>query len=410
MAFVPVSRVLETGSGTGTGNVTLQGAQGSGEWDAFNERLSVNDTTFYVIVDGSNFEIGYGTYSAATPSNGTFTRDTVIRSSSGTSKISLSGSDFNIFGDIPPEKGLVVGPDGAVTNVSAVAASVIPKNFAALKALSEPDDNTVLGVGYGATEGDGLGGLFRWDDTSSDTADDVHTLEADDVGSSPGRWIRERQSTFLREAGSDPSNDDEILRRSDTHDIKSKRTDTGVKIIPEVQTVARVASYATLAALKAVDSSNWKQGDLIELRGISAEGDVSIKVGTWQASSTNTTDLDTLYVRPDDISGSNAGRVQFPNDINIVGGGREAATAFSDGDTTPDVSAARVFKTANTSATTITALDGGVDGDEKIIEFEDDNTTLAHSSTLRLPFGVDFTGSTGDWLICRYNGTYWRCK
>lgn len=318
MAFVPVARVLETGSGSGTGNVTLLGAQGSGEYDAFNERLSVNDSTFYVIVDGALFEIGYGTYSAATPNNGTFTRDTVIRSSSGTSQISLSGSNFNIFGDIPAEKTLTVDSNGLVTNVSSVAGAVIPKNFAAMKALAEPSDNTVVGCGYGSTEGDGLGGLFRWDDTSTATADDLDVLELDDVGSSPGRWIRERQSLFLREAGSDPSNTDEILRRSDTIDIKSNRSDTGVKIIPEVQTVARHASYATLAALKAVASSNWKQGDLIELRGISAEGDIPSVVGTWQASSTNTDSLDVTFVRPDDIAGANPGRVQFPVDINVA--------------------------------------------------------------------------------------------
>lgn len=317
MAFVPISRVLETGSGTGTGNVTLLGAQGSGEYDAFNERLSVNDTTFYVIVDGNNFEIGYGTYSSATPNNGTLTRDTVIRSSSGTGKISLSGSNFNIFGDIPPEKVLVVGPGDNVTNVSAVAASVLPKNFASLKALPEPDDNTILGVGYGATEGDGLGGLFRWDDGSTATADGLHILEADDIGSAPGRWIRERQSLFLAEKASDPTNVDEIIRRSDTHDIKSNRSDTGAKIIPEVENVAREASYATLALLKAVASSNWKQGGLVELRGVTAEGDLrSVIVGVWQASSTNTDALDKTFVRPDDISGSNPGRFQFPYDIN----------------------------------------------------------------------------------------------
>lgn len=318
MAFVPVSRVLETGSGSGTGDVTLSGAQGSGEYDAFNERLSVSDSTFYVIVDGSSFEIGYGSYSAATPSNGTFTRDTVIRSSSGTGKISLSGSAFNIFGDVPPEKLLVVGPSGAVTNVSAVAASVIPKDIASLKALDEPSDNTVVGLGFGVTEGDGLGGLFRWDDTSTTTADDVHVIELDSVGSSPGRWIRERQSLFLGESASDPANDDQILRRSDTHDIKSKRSDTGVKTIPEVENFHQ-GEYTTLAGLKAVASTQWAQGDRIILRGVSAEDDITPKVGTWQASSTNTDALDETFVRPDDISGVSPGRFQFQQDINALG-------------------------------------------------------------------------------------------
>jgi len=64
--------------------------------------------------------------------------------------------------------------------------------------------------------------------------------------------------------------------------------------------------------------------------------------------------------------------------------------AFTDGDTTPDISNYESFATANTFATTITSLDGGVIGDIRQIIAKDSNTTLQHSSVLALANGIDF--------------------
>lgn len=360
MAFVTPPRVLETGTGSGTGDVTLLGAVGSGEYDAFNEHLSVNDTTIYVIVDGSQFEIGYGTYSSATPNNGTLTRDTVIRSSSGTSKISLSGSNFNVFHDTPNEAVLVVGPDGSVTNVSAVAGAVIPKDIVTLKALEEPLDNTVVWLGYGVTEGDGLGGKFRWDDGSTATADDINIVQLDAIGAGPGRWIRERDFVWPAEVASDTNPVDTIARRSDTHNLVSNRTDTGYKTIPEVQTVARVASYDTLAALKAVASANWKQGDVIELRGWLADGDLfNPIIAIWQASSTNTDALDVTFIRPTDITGSNPGRFQIA--------APPRSQKLTDSDATPSFKDGVFFEGPDVAPAAITAFDDFRDGAFKVL-------------------------------------------
>jgi len=79
--------------------------------------------------------------------------------------------------------------------------------------------------------------------------------------------------------------------------------------------------------------------------------------------------------------------------------------AFADGDTTPDVSGSNQFITANTGATSITNLDGTVDGQEIRILFNDGNTTIVSNTILRLAGGVDFVGTTKDVLKLMYSPT-----
>ena len=85
-------------------------------------------------------------------------------------------------------------------------------------------------------------------------------------------------------------------------------------------------------------------------------------------------------------------------------------TAFSDGDTSPDVSGGNHFKTANTSPTTITNFEEASDGKFFELHFEDDDTTIEHNSNVKLPFGVNFVGKQYDVLICRLVDSVWRCK
>ena len=64
----------------------------------------------------------------------------------------------------------------------------------------------------------------------------------------------------------------------------------------------------------------------------------------------------------------------------ITGRIQETTTAFTDSDSTPDVSGGNKFKTANTRATTITALDGIRDGQEVTIVINDANTDFTHNA------------------------------
>ena len=76
MAFVIKDRVKETTTTTGTGTLTLAGALNG--FDAFSE-IGNGNNTYYACTDGTNFEVGIGTY---TLSGTTLSRDTVLESSS----------------------------------------------------------------------------------------------------------------------------------------------------------------------------------------------------------------------------------------------------------------------------------------------------------------------------------------
>lgn len=88
-----------------------------------------------------------------------------------------------------------------------------------------------------------------------------------------------------------------------------------------------------------------------------------------------------------------------------------AVETFTAQDATPSVaSRASVYKTANASATTITAFDGGVAGQRFVLVIGDANTTIDFSSTtLKGNAGVDKTCAATDSLHCAYDGTNWHC-
>ena len=76
MALVIKDRVKETTTTTGTGTLTLAGAVTG--FDSFADVVDSN-STYYSCTDGTNFEVGIGTY---TLSGTTLSRDTIFESSS----------------------------------------------------------------------------------------------------------------------------------------------------------------------------------------------------------------------------------------------------------------------------------------------------------------------------------------
>lgn len=76
MALVIKDRVKETTATTGTGAYTLSGAVSG--FEAFSE-IGNSNTTYYGCSDGTDFEVGIGTY---TLSGTTLTRTTILESSS----------------------------------------------------------------------------------------------------------------------------------------------------------------------------------------------------------------------------------------------------------------------------------------------------------------------------------------
>ena len=93
--FVNADRVRDTSVTTGTGNFTLDGAPPQG-YQTFNAGAGQNNYFSYCIVNGSEWEVGYGYLSAAT----TLVRDTLLASSTG-SAINFSAGTKDVFMPFP---------------------------------------------------------------------------------------------------------------------------------------------------------------------------------------------------------------------------------------------------------------------------------------------------------------------
>jgi len=98
MALVLKDRVKETTTTTGTGTYTLAGAVTG--FEAFSV-IGNSNTTFYCCTDGSDFEVGVGTY---TSSGTTLARTTILQSSNSDSAVSWSSGTRTIFCTLPAEK------------------------------------------------------------------------------------------------------------------------------------------------------------------------------------------------------------------------------------------------------------------------------------------------------------------
>ena len=126
MALKVGDRVKQTTTTTGTGTITLNGAAPTG-FSLFRTYLADGDTTYYVIEDGDNYEIGLGTFNIGTsPDDGT--SDTIARSSdanvfrstSSNNRVNWSSGTRSVFISLPSDKAIfrdadgdVVIPDGA---------------------------------------------------------------------------------------------------------------------------------------------------------------------------------------------------------------------------------------------------------------------------------------------------------
>ena len=107
MALVIADRVKETSVTEGVGTLTLSGAT-FGSFQTFEDAIGDGNITYYCIENGSNFEIGIGTYSV---SGNTLSRDTVLQSTNNDNKISLEAVS-TVFCVVPAEKILYTDENG----------------------------------------------------------------------------------------------------------------------------------------------------------------------------------------------------------------------------------------------------------------------------------------------------------
>ena len=123
MAFILSDRVKETTSTTGTGTYTLGGA--STGFESFGS-IGNSNTTYYCCTDGTDFEVGIGTYTA---SGTTLARTTILQSSNSDNEVNWSAGTREIFCTLPAEKSVVIDNNN---NISLISGSTISDagNFA----------------------------------------------------------------------------------------------------------------------------------------------------------------------------------------------------------------------------------------------------------------------------------------
>jgi hypothetical protein len=100
MALVVKDRVKETTTTTGTGTLTLAGAETG--FQAFSV-IGDGNTTYYTITNGTDWEVGIGTY---TSSGTTLSRDTILESSNSGSAVNWGAGTKDVFVTYPAEKAI----------------------------------------------------------------------------------------------------------------------------------------------------------------------------------------------------------------------------------------------------------------------------------------------------------------
>jgi len=123
MALVLADRVKETTTTTGTGTYTLAGAQ-----TGFESFSAVGDgnTTYYCCTDGTDFEVGIGTYTA---SGTTLARTTILQSSNSDAAVNWSAGSRDIFVTQPAEKAVFLdGSDNLTLNLPSDGALTLKRD------------------------------------------------------------------------------------------------------------------------------------------------------------------------------------------------------------------------------------------------------------------------------------------
>lgn len=123
MALVVKDRVRETSTTTGTGTLTLTGAVTG--FQTFSSAIGNTNTTYYTIVNGSEWEVGIGTVGA-----GTLARTTVVASSNAGSAVNFSAGTKDVFCSYPADKAIYTG--GSYSNpswITSISGSIVSGNI-----------------------------------------------------------------------------------------------------------------------------------------------------------------------------------------------------------------------------------------------------------------------------------------
>ena len=113
MALVVADRVKESTATTGTGTVSLAGAETG--FQTFVAGIGNSNTTYYAIVDGNtgDFEVGIGTVTDASPD--TLSRDTILQSSNSDSAVNFGSGTKSVFCTLPADKAVLEDASGNIS-------------------------------------------------------------------------------------------------------------------------------------------------------------------------------------------------------------------------------------------------------------------------------------------------------
>ncbi len=144
MALVVKDRVRETTNTTGTGTYTLAGAVTG--FQSFSV-IGNGNTTYYAASDGTNWEVGIGTY---TSSGTTLARTTILESSNSGSAVNWGAGAKDIFVTYPAERSVYLNAAGLAVDVLDIGtlgtstANISTANITAGTVSTTPTNSTDL--------------------------------------------------------------------------------------------------------------------------------------------------------------------------------------------------------------------------------------------------------------------------
>lgn len=100
MAFLIADRVVETTSTTGTGTYNLAGPASG--FQSFVAGVGDGNETYFVVTDGTDWEVGIGTISAGSPD--TISRDTILQSTNSDAAVNWGSGAKDIFLSVPADR------------------------------------------------------------------------------------------------------------------------------------------------------------------------------------------------------------------------------------------------------------------------------------------------------------------